>query len=139
MAMESENSAVDQVLLSKLKARVDGLYLEYVFPVLATLRLGEDPAAVAAEAELLAAARAAGVIVRRYIMPEDLSLEDVDRLIRQINADPQLSALLVWRPLPAHLDAETVYGLITPAKALREGPACEVLTRVIDAAERSAQ
>ena len=135
MAMMHDNQAD---VLSGLKARVDGLYLEYIFPVLATLRLGED-AAVAAEAELLAAARAAGVIVRRYIMPEDLSLEDVDQLIRQINADPQLSALLVWLPLPAHLDAETVYGLITPAKALREGPVCEVLTRVIDAAERSAQ
>lgn len=136
MAMVCENQAD---VLAGLKARVDELYLSYIFPVLAMLRLGEDPAAVAAEAELLAAARAAGVIVRRYIMPEDLSLEDVDRLIRQINADPQLSALLVWRPLPAHLDAETVCGLITPAKALREGPVCEVLTRVIDAAEGSAQ
>ena len=34
-------------MISDLKNRVDALYLEYVFPVLATLRLGEDPATVA--------------------------------------------------------------------------------------------
>ena len=70
-------------MLEELKTRVDTLYLEYVFPVLATLRLGEDPAAVAFETELLAAAKAAGIRVRRYIMPDDLSREDVAGLIRE--------------------------------------------------------
>ena len=32
-----------------LKARVDALYLDYIFPVLATLRVGEDASAAALE------------------------------------------------------------------------------------------
>lgn len=125
--------------LAALKARVDALYLAYIFPVLATLRLGEDPAAAAYEAELLAAAKAAGVRVRRYIMPEDLTFEEIAQLIREINADFLLTALLVLRPLPRALDEAGLLALVAPEKALDPAP-CEILLeRVIDAAERKAR
>lgn len=122
-------------MLEELKTRVDALYLEYVFPVLATLRLGEDPAAVAYETELLAAAKAAGIRVRRYIMPDDLSREDVAGLIREINADFLISALLVERPLPVHLEEAALLALVDPKKALEPAPCAELLSRVCDAAE----
>ena len=125
-------------MLEELKTRVDALYLEYVFPVLATLRLGEDPAAVACETELLAAAKAAGIKLRRYIMPADLSFADVERLIGEINADFLLSALLIVKPLEGTLDAAQLEALIAPAKRLAEAPAPELLGAVVDAAERAA-
>ena len=125
--------------LSALKARVDALYLEYIFPVLATLRLGEDPATVAYEAELFEAAKAAGIKVRRYIMPEDLSMEDMTELIRGINQDALLSAFLLLEPLPAHLDAAALKALIDPGKALEAAPPCDLLSRVCDAAERGSK
>ena len=125
--------------LAALKARVDALYLAYIFPVLATLRLGEDPAATAYEAELLAAAKAAGVRVRRYIMPEDLTFEEIAQLIREINADFLLTALLVLRPLPRALDEAGLLALVAPEKALDPAPCETLLERVIDAAERKAR
>ena len=125
--------------LTALKARVDALYLEYVFPVLAALRLGEDAEAVAYETELLAAAKVAGVRVRRYIMPDDLSQEDVAGLIREINLDPLLSAFLLLEPLPAHLDATALKAAVAPEKALEAGPVLNLLSRVCDAAERNAK
>ena len=130
--------------LKDLKARVDALYLEYVFPVLATLRLGEEPAAVALETELLEAAGAAGIKLRRYIMPADLSGEDVSRLIREINADFLISALLL-EPLPPHLDEAALRAEIAPRKDLSapipagEDPVLCLLRRTADAAERSAR
>jgi len=121
-------------MYEQLKARVDALYLEYVFPVLATLRLGEDPAAVEYENELLAAAKAAGIRVRRYIMPADLSFDELAQLIREINADFLLSAFLLLEPLPAQLDAAELKALVDPRKALEPAPAAELLARVVDAA-----
>lgn len=126
-------------MISDLKNRVDALYLEYVFPVLATLRLGENPEAVAYEAELFETAKAAGIKIRRYIMPEDLSMEDMTELIRGINQDALLSAFLLLEPLPAHLDAAAVKALVAPEKALEPAPIPELLTRVVDAAQRSAK
>ena len=121
--------------LSELKRRVDALYIEYVFPVLATLRLGEDPDSVAYEAELYEAAKAAGIKYRRYIMPEDLTKEEVAQLIREINLDPLLSAFLLLEPLPAQLDAAALKALVDPKKALEPAPAEAILARVADAAE----
>jgi methylenetetrahydrofolate dehydrogenase (NADP+)/methenyltetrahydrofolate cyclohydrolase len=126
-------------MIQELKSRVDALYLEYIFPVLATLRLGEDPAAAAYEAELYGAAKAAGIKLRRYIMPVDLTEEDVAQLIREINLDPLLSAFLLLEPLPAHLDAAALKALIDPGKALEAAPPCELLSRVCDAAERGSK
>lgn len=126
-------------MYEQLKARVDALYLEYVFPVLATLRLGEDPAAVEYENELLAAAKAAGIRVRRYIMPADLSFDELTQLIREINADFLLSAFLLLEPLPAQLDAAELKALVDPRKALEPAPVLELLETVADAAERAAK
>ncbi len=126
-------------MYEQLKARVDALYLEYVFPVLATLRLGEDPAAVEYENELLAAAKAAGIRVRRYIMPADLSFDELAQLIREINADFLLSAFLLLEPLPAQLDAAELKALVDPRKALEPAPVPELLEAVADAAERAAK
>ena len=125
--------------LSELKRRVDALYIEYVFPVLATLRLGEDPDSVAYEAELYEAAKAAGIKYRRYIMPADLRFDEVAQLIREINLDPLLSAFLLLEPLPAQLDAAALKALVDPKKALDPAPAEALLARVADAAERNAR
>ena len=126
-------------LLARLKARVDALYVEYVFPVLATVRVGEDAEAVRYEAELHEAAKAAGVIVRRYILPEDTAQTDIEDLIRQINADPLLSALLLVQPLPARMDAAAMQAIIAPEKAVKAEPCPALLEHVIDAAERNAR
>ena len=41
-----DGRAVAAALQAELKARVDSLYLEYIFPVLATVRVGDDPGAI---------------------------------------------------------------------------------------------
>ncbi len=125
--------------LAGLKARVDALYVEYIFPVLATVRVGEDAEAVRYEAELRDAAEAAGVILRRYILPADTEQTDIEGLIRQINADSLLSALLLVQPLPARMDAASLRTQIDPKKTV-DADTCELLLQhVIDAAERNAR
>lgn len=151
MTADSHNRSSDPGRLAALKTRVDALYLEYIFPVLATVRAGEDPAAVDYEKALLEAAKATGVRMRRYIFPADTDRADLALLIRQINEDPLLSALVLLRPLPVPADGEALAALIAPGKTVdgSEGKqasdssldelAAELMGRVIDAAERSAK
>ena len=82
MTAKPETRSSDPARLTALRARVDALYLAYVFPVLATVRAGEDPAAVELETRLLEAAKAVGIRVRRYILPAEISRADVELLIR---------------------------------------------------------
>ena len=116
MPMLLDGRAVAKALQAELKQRVDALYLEYVFPVLATVRVGEDPGAISYETGLLRAAKATGVRVRRYIVPADTEQAEIARLIEQINADPLLSALLLLRPLPEGWDEDALTGIIAPEK-----------------------
>lgn len=111
-----DGRTVAATLQAELKQRVETLYLEYVFPVLATIRVGEDPGAVSYENGLLRAAKATGVIVRRYILPADTTQADVETLIRQINEDPLLSGLLLLRPLPESYDEDALTTLVRPEK-----------------------
>ena len=130
--------------LAALKARVDALYLNYIFPVLSTLRIGEDASACAREADLLEAAQAAGILVRRYILPADVPMSDAEELIRSVNADMLLSSLMLIRPMPETLDPEVLEQRIDPAKRIAapalpgEDPIPTLLSRVADAAERKA-
>lgn len=132
-------------MLEELKTRVDALYLEYVFPVLATVRIGEDPEAVAFEKTLLEAARATGVKVRRYMFPLDVTAQEMEELLRQAGADFLLSAILLERPLPQGWDAAALDGQIPEKKRLRQPAdgsaesAAALLKAVIDAAERNAK
>ncbi|MBQ1371431.1 MAG: bifunctional 5,10-methylene-tetrahydrofolate dehydrogenase/5,10-methylene-tetrahydrofolate cyclohydrolase [Oscillospiraceae bacterium] len=125
-----DGKRVAKELQAELKARVDDLYLNYIFPVLATIRVGEDHAAVSYEAGILRAAKATGVRVRRYILPDDVTTEEIAQLIRQINADTLLSGLLMFHPLPAHLDEKALTALIAPEKdvdcANAEGQSCYI-------------
>lgn len=111
-----DGKSVAKELRAELKARTDALYLNYIFPVLATIRVGEDPASVSYEAGMLRAAKETGVRVRRYILPADVTQEDVAQLIREINADPLLTGLLMFRPLPSHMDEGVLTDLIAPEK-----------------------
>ena len=116
MATVLDGRVVARALQSELKARVDALYLRYVFPVLATVRVGEDPSSISYEKGLMRAAEATGVRVRRYILPAETTQADLEELIREINVDPLLSALLLLRPLPAGCDEAALTSKIAPKK-----------------------
>ena len=145
MSTDSNCRSICDTPLGALKARVDAMYLEYIFPVLATARVGEDPAAVRFEQELFQSAKAVGVKVRRYILPADTPVSDAEELVREVNADFLLSAMLLIQPMPETLDPEALERKLLPEKRISEpipageDPILTLLCRVADAAERKAR
>ncbi|MBN2388812.1 MAG: bifunctional methylenetetrahydrofolate dehydrogenase/methenyltetrahydrofolate cyclohydrolase FolD [Anaerolineales bacterium] len=49
-------------------------------------------------------------------LPGDTSQEEVEALVRNLNADPKVNGILVQLPLPSHLDEERVLQLINIEK-----------------------
>jgi 5,10-methylene-tetrahydrofolate dehydrogenase/methenyl tetrahydrofolate cyclohydrolase len=49
-------------------------------------------------------------------LPEDASQEEVEALVKKLNADPTVNGILVQLPLPSHLDEERVLQLINIEK-----------------------
>jgi 5,10-methylene-tetrahydrofolate dehydrogenase/methenyl tetrahydrofolate cyclohydrolase len=51
-----------------------------------------------------------------YTLPATASQEEVESLVRELNADPKVNGILVQLPLPAHLDDEKVLNAISIEK-----------------------
>jgi len=57
-----------------------------------------------------------GMTSYHHPLPENVSQEELEKLIKELNADPKVNGILVQLPLPSHLDEERVLQLISIEK-----------------------
>lgn len=81
-------------------------------PALATVLVGENPASQVYVASKHKACAEVGIRSIGHVLPENASQQEVEALVKALNADPQVSGILVQLPLPKHLDEEAVLSAI---------------------------
>jgi 5,10-methylene-tetrahydrofolate dehydrogenase/methenyl tetrahydrofolate cyclohydrolase len=77
-------------------------------PGLATVLVGENPASKVYVRNKQKACAEVGIQSFGFNLPGDASQEEVEALVRKLNADPAVNGILVQLPLPQHLDEEKV-------------------------------
>lgn len=85
-------------------------------PVLATVLVGDRPDSAAYVASKGKACQELGMGSVSEHLPADATQEQVEALVRKLNADPAISGILVQLPMPAHIDEERVLSLISIEK-----------------------
>ncbi|MCB0042760.1 MAG: bifunctional methylenetetrahydrofolate dehydrogenase/methenyltetrahydrofolate cyclohydrolase [Caldilinea sp.] len=85
-------------------------------PGLATVLVGEDPASQAYVRMKGKNCLEVGMESFSYKLPADSSQEEVEGLVRDLNANPAVNGILVQLPLPKHLDEEAILGAISLEK-----------------------
>ena len=85
-------------------------------PVLATVLVGDRPDSAAYVASKGKACQELGMGSVSEHLPADATQEQVETLVKKLNADPQISGILVQLPMPAHIDEECVLSLISIEK-----------------------
>ncbi|HEV2127365.1 MAG TPA: bifunctional 5,10-methylenetetrahydrofolate dehydrogenase/5,10-methenyltetrahydrofolate cyclohydrolase [Thermomicrobiales bacterium] len=85
-------------------------------PRLATLIVGEDRAAIAYRSSIERTFARAEIDVLRAELPGDVSEQTFLEELRELNRDPQVTAVLVLMPLPAHLNPHLVLENLSPLK-----------------------
>ena len=85
-------------------------------PGLATILVGDDPASAVYVSGKQKACREVGMEGFNFPLPADAPREEVVALIERLNADPDVSGILLQLPVPAHLDGVELTGLIEPLK-----------------------
>ena len=98
----------DEVRIAVEKRQENGLPV----PGLATVLVGENPASQVYVRNKQKACAEVGINSFGHKLPEDASQEDVESLVRSLNADPSVNGILVQLPLPRHLDEEKVLSVI---------------------------
>jgi len=85
-------------------------------PGLATILVGDDPASAVYVNGKQKACREVGMRGFNFPLPANTSRAEVVALIERLNADPEVSAILVQLPLPGHLDGVELTGMVNPRK-----------------------
>ncbi len=104
-----DGKATAERIRAEVKAAVD-LRIEQgkSIPGLATVLVGENPASKVYVRNKQKACAEVGIQSFGYNLPEDTSQEELEALVRKLNADPAVNGILVQLPLPKHLDEEKV-------------------------------
>jgi methylenetetrahydrofolate dehydrogenase (NADP+) / methenyltetrahydrofolate cyclohydrolase len=85
-------------------------------PGLATVLVGDDPASAVYISGKQKASAEVGIAGFDHRLPHDTPHEDVEGLIRELNADPRVSGILLQLPTPPQVDGPALTELIDPAK-----------------------
>ncbi|MBT8214555.1 MAG: bifunctional 5,10-methylenetetrahydrofolate dehydrogenase/5,10-methenyltetrahydrofolate cyclohydrolase [Acidimicrobiia bacterium] len=83
---------------------------------LATVLVGADPGSRVYVASKHRAAVAAGMLSVDRHLPETATQQEVESVIRELNADPGVSGMILQLPLPDGLDGDAAVEIIDPAK-----------------------
>ena len=116
MAEVLKGAPVAAALTEKLQKEVEELREKGVDPTLAILRVGERPDDLAYERGAMKRSEKVGITVRNVVLPEDVSQEDFDKALIGLNEDHGVHGILMFRPLPKHLDNEKARNMLASEK-----------------------
>ncbi len=100
----------------KLTAEVETLKSKGISPTLAILRVGERPDDISYEKGATKRCETVGVGVKNVVLPADVTQEELMKNIEVLNNDKNVHGVLIFRPLPKHLDDEAVRKALRPEK-----------------------
>lgn len=107
---------VAAALTDALVQRTQALKDRGISPTLAIVRVGEREDDLSYERGATKRCEKIGVAVRSFVLPADVSQEELLQVIDQVNRDPEIHGCLLFRPLPKHMDDETVRRALAPEK-----------------------
>ena len=108
---------VQERVLAEVKAGVDRLtQTRGVTPTLAVVLIGEDPASQVYVRGKKRAADSVGIATRDHLHPQGISQQELDGLLRSLNADRGVHGILLQLPLPKGLDETVALAAIDPDK-----------------------
>ena len=100
----------------EIKRKVQELNAGGVYPGLAVILVGEDPASQIYVRNKHRACEELGIKSWQHHMPATTTQDELVDLVNSLNANPEVSGILVQLPLPPHLDAEAIIETIRPEK-----------------------
>ena len=116
MAKILSGKTVSQRIKDELREEVKELNQKGIFPGLAVIIVGDDPASRVYVNSKKKACEEIGIYSEEYAHPAQTSQEHLLGLIEKLNAEPKINGILVQLPLPSHIDEETVINAISPKK-----------------------
>lgn len=116
MAELLKGAPVAEAINQRSMTALSELEQKGVSPTLAMLRVGEREDDIAYENGAAKRCEKVGVKVRRVTLPEDITQVQLIAEIERLNADDSVHGVLMFMPLPKHLDSKAARAALSPAK-----------------------
>ena len=116
MAKILSGKDVSERIKDELAKEVETLKEQGIFPGLAVIIVGDDPASRVYVNNKKKACERLGIYSEEYALPADTSEEELLGLIDRLNKKEFISGILVQLPLPKHINEKNVIERIDPKK-----------------------
>lgn len=116
MAKILSGKIVSARIKDELKEEVKELNKKGIFPGLAVIIVGDDPASRVYVNSKKKACEEIGIYSEEYALPKEATEEELLQLVERLNSEPKINGILVQLPLPKHINEETVINTISPKK-----------------------
>ena len=116
MAEILRGKPVADAITEDIKKRSDILREKGKIPTLAIVRVGENSADMAYERGAMKRSEKAGVYVERILLPEDANTAQVVTTVEKLNQDDAIDGVLIFSPLPKHIDEDQVRNTLAAEK-----------------------
>ena len=111
-----KGAAVTAAIKEQVQGMMEGL--EGQPPKLAIVRVGERPDDLSYERGAMKRMEAFGLRAQSYAFPEEINGEDFKEAFAAINRDPDVTGILLLKPLPPQIPEREIEAIIDPAEDL---------------------
>ncbi|MGN0161430.1 MAG: bifunctional 5,10-methylenetetrahydrofolate dehydrogenase/5,10-methenyltetrahydrofolate cyclohydrolase [Lachnospiraceae bacterium] len=107
---------VTAAMNERIKNNVAKLQEKGITPTLGIIRVGEREDDLSYERGATKRCETLGVACEKFLLPEDVTQEELIKTIEQVNQNDNIHGVLLFRPLPKHLDEEKIINMLDCAK-----------------------
>ena len=101
-----KGAPVAQAIIDRTLCDANALKEKGVIPTLAILRVGERADDISYEKGAMKRCAQAGVDVKNVVLPSDVGENEFFETLNSLNKDDSVHGILMFRPLPKHIDGE---------------------------------
>ncbi len=113
---ELRGAAVATAITDKCKETIRALAEKGIIPTLAIVRVGARSDDESYERGAEKRFTGAGATIKKVLLPEDITQEELEKVIIDLNEDKNIHAILLFRPLPAQIDENRIKQIIAMDK-----------------------
>ena len=107
---------VNASINEEIKAKVETLKAQNITPTLGIIRIGEREDDIAYERGATKRCETLGVAYEKFLLPADAEEEEVLKTIDQVNKSEKIHGVLLFRPLPKHLNEDKIVNALAVEK-----------------------
>lgn len=112
MANIMDGKSLAKKIREQIKEEVDKLKEKNIFPKLAVIMVGEDPASKVYVRNKSKACNDVGIEYEEFLLNENITMEELLNLIKKLNERKDIHGILLQSPIPKPLDIYTAFETI---------------------------